>query len=115
MCDLGKAITRIFTPPGTGGAEAAQIQQQADLQNQQAQLSQATQKSSQAVADALAQQTAAIKESRKAALPVSDSASARAAAEDRLRKLFSGAAFSRVSGQQFFGEPPTGYRMLTGM
>jgi len=45
---------------------------------------------------------------------VSDSASARAAAEDKLRRLMAGSAFSRTSGQQFFGEPPTGYRMLTG-
>ena len=111
MCDF---VKRIFTPPGTGGAEAAAIQQQADQQKQQKQLADATAASSAAVSQALQKQTDAIEASRRAALPVSDSESARAAAEDRLRRLTAGAAFSRTAGQAFFGEPPTGYRMLTG-
>ena len=115
MCDIGKAFSRAFTAPGTGGQEAAAIQQADELKKQQADLAKQTAASSQAVATAMTAQTEAIKRARNAALPTSDSELARAAAEDRMRKLFSQGSFSRVAGQQFFGEPPTGYRMLTGM
>jgi len=115
MCNIGKAFERIVTVPGTGGAEAAQIQQQGEQQKQTQLLAQQQQASTAAITEAMQAQTKAVEAARKAALPVSDSASAREAAEERMRRLMSGASFSKTSGAQFFGEPPTGYKMLTGM
>ena len=107
MCDIGKAVSRAFTAPGTGGAEAALIQQSAALAEQQKRASDAAEK-------ALKLQEAALKRAEAAAVPVADSESARRAAEDRIRRVTSASAFASRSAQQFFGDAPIGFRMLMG-
>ncbi|HZU87920.1 MAG TPA: hypothetical protein VE993_01560 [Stellaceae bacterium] len=82
MCDIGGAIARAFTPPGTGGLIA---QQEAAQQDATA--------SSDAASAAL---TKAISDATKASLPVLDNPSALAANRDQMRKLLAttGAAWS---------------------
>ena len=88
MCDIAKALSRAFTPSGTGALEA-QMQAQQDAANA----------ASTAATNAL---TAAIDSTKKAAVPVADNPSARAAGMSEMQKIMAaqGNAWS-------FGNSPT--------
>lgn len=100
MCDIGKAISRMFTPPGTGALEA-------QLEGQQMAANTASDAATRALTDAIAA-------TQKASIPPIDDPSARAAGLDRMRAVMGmqGAASS------FMGTPtaaPTvGTKVLLG-
>lgn len=125
-----KAFTRAFTPPGTGAFEAQLEQSQIDAQRVQQQLATAQEQQTaqlakqtealqeqtaiakQSAADALDAQQKAARDAAAAATPAADSESARRASEARMRQLL--AAVNPTSAPRFFGQPPIGYRALTG-
>lgn len=106
MCDLGNMFSRMFTPPGTGGREAA-LKAQTDALNRQTAIAE------QSAKDALAAQKDATARAEAASVPAVDSESARRAGEDRMRRLL----FSSTGvtpGANTLGAPPLGFRALTG-
>jgi hypothetical protein len=88
MCDIGKALSRAFTPPGTGGLEA--------------QLTASENAATTAATNADNALTTAINNATAASLPAADDPSAYAAAQSQMRTLMAqqGAAWS-------FGKTPT--------
>jgi hypothetical protein len=112
--NIGNALSRAFTPPGTGGTQALMAQQ-----NQLAQDTLAFAKDSQAQAKAasdaaLADQRLANDKATAASIPAVDSEAARLAADARLRKLLSAGASGVKVGLKNLGDAPVGYRTATG-
>lgn len=113
MCDIERAISRAFTPPGTGGAEAAQIQARAAQQEQNKLLAQANVVAKESSDAAIAMQQEAIKRASAASVPMADSESARRAMESRMRRLMIGAGAGSKGGK-LLGAAPVGYAELMG-
>jgi hypothetical protein len=114
---IGNAVSRAFTPPGTGGQQALLEQQQRQNQIAQDTLTFAKQSQAQAAAasDAvLADQKLANEKSAAASVPAVDSEAARLAADSRLRKLLSAGAFGVKAGLKNLGDAPIGFRNATG-
>lgn len=82
MCDIGQALARAFTPPGTGALQAG-------FEGQQKAATDATAAAEKAMADAIGA-------AKTAALPVLDNPSALAAQQRQMQKLLAqqGAAWS---------------------
>jgi len=99
MCDVGKAISRAVTPPGTGAREAAAEQAQAEA--------------AAALHRATDEQAKALKMVRAATVPPEDNESAVAAADARLRRMIAGGGGSN-RGVRTLGAAPVGYQLLTG-
>lgn len=101
MCDIGKAIGRMFTPSGTGALEA-------QLEGQQAAATAAAKTAS----DAL---TAAIKGTQQAAVPPADNPSAIAAAQAQMRKLMAAQGSAWSFGNTPTAAPTVGTKALMGV
>lgn len=100
MCDLKEALTRAFTPAGTGGLEA-QLQGQQDAANA----------SSDAATKAL---TDAIDATQKADVPAIDNPSARAAGMTQIQKLLSAQGNDWSFGNSPAGTPTVATKVLLG-
>jgi hypothetical protein len=88
MCNIGEALSRAFTPAGTGALEAQLAGQQQAATNAAA-----------TATDAL---TAAIKQTTQAAVPVADNPSARAASLTEMQRIMA------AQGNTWsFGNTPT--------
>jgi hypothetical protein len=93
MCDIGNAIGRIFTAPGTGGQEAA-VQAASE--------------------DALNAQRRAKSAADTAAAGPASSEAARQAMEARLRLLLAATGGASTFAGGPIGPPSAGTKMLTG-
>lgn len=100
MCNIGRAISRAFTPPGTGGQIAAMEQSQQQAQN--------------AATTADQQLTQALQQEEQASEPALDNPSAFAASQQQMRSLLAqqGAAWS--FGSTPTASPPVATRVLFG-
>jgi hypothetical protein len=96
MCNVGRAITRAFTPAGTGALEADQV----TAEN--------------ASADATTAFTKAITDATQASLPVLDNPSALAANQDQMRKTMAQRGASFAFGGAPTASPPVATRVLSG-
>lgn len=101
MCDVGKALSRAFTAPGTGGQEAGYL----DAFNL-----------AQGSADtAFAALTKAINEATKASLPLLDNPSALAAQRAQMQKTLAAQGSAWSFGKAPAAAPTTATRILTGV
>lgn len=100
MCDIQKALSRAFTPAGTGGLEA-QLQSQEDAANA----------SSLAATKAL---TDAIDATKAADVPAVDNPSARAAGLSQIQKLLAAQGNSWSFGNSPVGAPTVATKVLMG-
>lgn len=100
VCDIGKAIGRAFTPPGTGALEA----QMTGAQN-------AAVAASTTATNAL---TAAIADATKAAVPAIDNPSALAANKTQMARLLAMQGSAWSFGGTPGGAPPTATKVLLG-
>lgn len=100
MCDIGKALSRAFTPPGTGGLEA--------------QVEQAQQAATTAATNADNALTNAINNAGKATLPALDNPSALAVGQDQMRKLQASLGANWSFGGTPLAPPPVATRALFG-
>jgi hypothetical protein len=93
MCNIGEAIGRIFTPPGTGGQQAA---------------------ATQALQAAETAQQTAIQQANVAAAGVQSNETAQLAQEARLRLLLAAGGAGATFAGGAVAAPSSGTRMLTG-
>jgi hypothetical protein len=96
MCNIGQAISRVMTPPGTGGVLALQSEAQASQANANASLTQA------------------INDATQASLPVLDNPSAAAANQAQMRKVMAAQGAGWSLGATPTAAPATATRILFG-
>lgn len=100
MCDVGKALSRAFTPPGTGALEAELEQQQ-----------QAATSATNTAINALNQ---AITDATKASVPAIDNPSALAANRTQMAQMLAAQGSAWSFGNTPAGAPPVATKVLLG-
>lgn len=100
MCNIASAISRAFTPPGTGAL--------------QAKLTQAQQEATDASTTATNALTSAIKQVTQAAVPAIDNPSALAAGKTQMAKLLAMQGSAWSFGNTPIGNPIVATKQLLG-